>query len=206
MNKSKVVKEIFEWAEMLAVSVCAVLILMTVVVRHSPVTGHSMYPTLIGAPASLPDPLAAPAGQNDVLLISDLFYTPKSGDIVVTQANGHMENPLVKRVIAAEGQSLRIDFETWSVYVDGEKLDEPYVNKVDYPMNKQNYDEFMAQSCKLNEDGSYIIPEGYIFCMGDNRNGSADSRLEAIGLIDKRLVVGKVLFRVFPFDRIGTVE
>lgn len=206
MNKSKVVKEIFEWAEMLAVSVCAVLILMTVVVRHSPVTGHSMYPTLIGAPASLPDPLAAPAGQNDVLLISDLFYTPKSGDIVVTQANGHMENPLVKRVIAAEGQSLRIDFETWSVYVDGEKLDEPYVNKVDYPMNKQNYDEFMAQSCKLNEDGSYIIPEGYVFCMGDNRNGSADSRLEAIGLIDERLVVGKVLFRVFPFDRIGAVK
>ena len=206
MNKSKVVKEIFEWAEMLAVSVCAVLILMTVVVRHSPVTGHSMYPTLIGAPASLPDSLAAPAGQNDVLLISDLFYTPKSGDIVVTQANGHMENPLVKRVIAAEGQSLRIDFETWSVYVDGEKLDEPYVNKVDYPMNKQNYDEFMAQSCKVNEDGSYTIPDGYVFCMGDNRNGSADSRMEAIGLIDERLVVGRVLFRVFPFDRIGTVE
>lgn len=206
MKKSGVIKEIFEWAEMLAVSVCIVLILMTTVVRHSPVTGHSMYPTLKGSAITAGDPYAAEAGKNDVLLISNFLYTPKTGDIVVTQAESHMENPLVKRVIAVGGQTLKIDFDTWEVYVDGEKLDESYVNREDGSMLGET--EYLAHmnSCELSEDGSYIIPDGYIFCMGDNRNHSSDSRSVGIGLIDERLVVGNVLCRIYPFDRIGAVD
>ncbi len=206
MKKSGVIREIFEWAEMLAISVCIVLIVMTTIVRHSPVTGHSMYPTLKGSALSAGDEFAAEPGKNDVLLISDLFYTPKTGDIVVTQAKGHMENPLVKRVIAVGGQSLRIDFSTWEVWVDGEKLDETYIHREDGNMMGEMEYIFHMNSCDRLEDGSYVIPEGYIFCMGDNRNHSSDSRAAGIGLIDERLVVGNVLCRIFPFDRIGAVE
>ena len=207
MNKSKVLKEAFEWVEMIVISISIVLIVMSVFVRHSPVVGRSMYPTLKGSAVDAYDTCAAEPGQNDVLLISNFMYTPKSGDIIVTQANGHMENPLVKRVIAVGGQSLRIDFNNWQVYVDGELLEEDYVaSKEGVMYGETDFNIHMKNSCEIDEDGAYIIPEGYVFCMGDNRNQSKDSRVAAVGIIDERLIVGKVLFRVYPFDRIGVVK
>lgn len=203
------VKAIFEWAEMFAVSICIVIVVMTLVVRHSPVSGHSMYPTLRGTAVrmsgNMVDSFAAEPGKNDILLISNLFYTPKSGDIVVTQHESDMTEPLVKRIIATPGQSLSIDFETWTVTVDGKILDESYVHREDSFMLSANFYEVMSV-CSRTEDGSYIIPDGYLFCMGDNRNHSSDSRSSSVGLIDERYVIGRVIFRIFPFDRIGTVK
>ena len=203
--RNKTVSGIFEWAEMFAVSVCIVLAVMTLVLRHSPVSGHSMYPTLHGNAAYAGDEFAAEQGKNDVLLVSNFFYTPKSGDIVVTQRKNDMQDPLVKRVIAVGGQSIRIDFENWQVYVDGQPLSEDYVNREEGDMHALDFDAVMS-GCAVSADGGYIVPEGYIFCMGDNRNHSSDSRAYMIGLIDKRFVVGHVIGRIWPFDRFGAVK
>ena len=96
---------------------------------------------------------------------------------------------LVKRVIATEGQTVEIDFDRGRVYVDGELLDEPYIAE---PTRNQ-----------LDFKGAQTVPEGCVFVMGDNRNASSDSRKAEIGMVDERLIVGKVLLRVFPLDSIG---
>ncbi len=103
--------------------------------------------------------------------------------MVISRAQ-HFEEPIIKRVIATEGQTLKIDFNTGDVYVDGVLLNEPYIKT---PTTN-------------NEGGEVpeVIPEGYVFVMGDNRGNSLDSRSEQIGLIDKRNIIGKAQCIVFP--------
>lgn len=139
-----------------------------------------------------------------LLLISDFFYrNPHPGDIIVASKDSFDNGaPIVKRVIAVAGQKVDIDFTTGVVYVDGKALDEPYVN------TPTNLDEGV--------DFPLIVDEGCLFVMGDNRNDSKDSRNPQIGLIDRREVLGKVIFLVFPgtnygqedadFNRIGVVS
>ena len=116
-------------------------------------------------------------------------------DIVVTcQPNdsASIEDTLVKRIIATEGQVVDIDFNEGVVYVDGVALDEPYTNT---PTNERE-----------GFTGPVTVPEGYVFVMGDNRNGSTDSRDSRIGLIDERQILGKVVLRVFPIQDFGFVR
>lgn len=139
-----------------------------------------------------------------VLLLSNLFYQePENGDIIVLSKNSYDDGaPIVKRVIATEGQTVDIDFETGTVYVDGIELDEPYINT------------------RTNTTGGtqfpLVVEDGCIFVMGDNRNKSKDSRYPEIGIIDEREVLGKAIFLVFPgtnrgeyeadFSRIGAIS
>ena len=125
----------------------------------------------------------------DVSVVSDVFYKPKQGDIVIFRKDEYKPEALVKRVIATEGQTVEIDFDRGRVYVDGELLDEPYIAE---PTRNQ-----------LDFKGAQTVPEGCVFVMGDNRNASSDSRKAEIGMVDERLIVGKVLLRVFPLDSIG---
>ena len=120
-----------------------------------------------------------------ILLNNTLYHQIKHGDIVVVSKKAFKDGePIIKRVIATEGQQVDIDFNSGVVYVDGIEIDEPYVNT------------------PTNLDEGTIFPltvqEGCIFVMGDNRNQSKDSRSMDIGQIDKREVLGKALFRVFP--------
>ena len=78
------------------------------------------------------------------------------------------------------------------VYVDGELIDEPYIAEPTYN--------------QLDFQGPQTVPEGCVFVMGDNRNASSDSRRAEIGMVDERLIVGKVLLRVFPLDSIGVPD
>ena len=190
VEHQSLVHSCFEWIELFVLAFAAVLLIMTFIGRHSPVVGESMLPTL---------------EEGDVLIVSDIAYTPKNGDIIVCQSPwGQTEfdaigfdEPLVKRIIAVGGQKVDIDFYTWTVTVDDEKLEEDYIKKYeDMPMRAYN-------------DGitfPLIVPEGYVFVLGDNRNGSIDSRSAMIGLVDERFIVGRVVFRILPFDKIGTVE
>lgn len=126
-----------------------------------------------------------------LLLLSNTFYQdPKQGDIVVVSKES-FENgrPIVKRVIATEGQEVNIDFSTGIVYVDGVALEEPYVNT---PTNTNGGMEFPL-----------VVEEGCIFAMGDNRNSSRDSRYPEIGQIDTREILGKAIFLIFPGDPDG---
>lgn len=189
---------LFEWAELIAFSLVVVVLVMTFVVRHSPVIGSSMYPTLIGMPTSSSDPNQTKTSGYDVLLISDLFYEPERGDIVIVQLPYKTEEPLVKRVIATGGQTVRIQFDNWRVWVDGELLDEPYINRI------ENASMYSGTLSVVDGVWEGTVPEGHIFVLGDNRNNSSDSR--SLGYIDERCIVGGVVTRISPLDRFGEVE
>lgn len=165
----------------LADIVCSAIFLMLVlfmfVFKYVTVVGNSMYPTL---------------HNTDRLIITSLFYTPKQGDIVVIDVPNEDE-PLIKRVIATEGQVISLDSETWTVYIDGVPLEENYeINKTSRPMYLGGL-QF-----------PYTVEKGKIFVMGDNRNDSKDSRM--IGTIEVSKILGKVAFRLYPTEKIGTVK
>ncbi len=109
------------------------------------------------------------------------------GDIVVVTQDTYFHEPLIKRVIAKGGQTIDIDYATATVYVDGKALKEPYVRE-NYMTEKLDYRDF-----------PYTVPEGHLFCMGDNRNGSTDSRSSLVGPIDEREILGKAVVRIMPF-------
>ena len=130
---------------------------------------------------------------NDYLFISKQSYTlfgqPQRGDIIVfhsalTMSDGS-EKLLVKRIIALPGDTIAIT--DGVVYINGEPQDEPYT--------KDGYTK--------TEMSEVTIPEGQLFCMGDNRQNSRDSRDPLIGFVDEDDVLGKAVFRLFPFSRFG---
>jgi len=108
------------------------------------------------------------------------------GDIVVITGPNDFNEPLIKRVIATGGETVNIDYSTSTVYVNGKAIDEPYIR-----------DNFILQNLD-DIKFPYTVPEGFLFCMGDNRNGSTDSRSNLIGPIDERYVLGKAFVRVLP--------
>lgn len=160
------------------------LIIVTVglclVFRMSIVEGDSMYDTLVNG--------------DYLLLVNNLFYhDPQPGDIVIASKDSFRNgSPIVKRVIAVEGQTVDIDFSTGTVYVDGTALDEPYIH-----------------TPTTNPEGvvfPLVVDEGCLFVMGDNRGRSMDSRDPEIGLIDKREVLGKAILIIWPGDDDGTIK
>lgn len=181
-------RDLYEWAQALVCSVLAVVLLFTFVIRLIGVDGHSMVPTLQDGDRLL---------VLNAMLDNDYEY----GDIVVLRKDTFLEEPIVKRVIATEGQTVDIDFVSGAVYVDGELLEEDYINE---PTYVEEGTEF--------PDGA---PEGSIFVMGDNRNHSSDSRSSDLGTVDTRYVIGKAVFLLFPgadeatgqrdFGRIGPI-
>ena len=137
---------------------------------------------------------------DEMLVVSNLFYTPERGDIIVFHQTGTLNEPIVKRVIATEGEIIDIDFDTWTVTItdtDGNTfvLDEPYM-----------YLDGGTATITSRHAYPYTVPEGCLFVMGDNRNHSTDSRGHTIGMVDERRVLGKVVFRITPIDKIGTVD
>lgn len=167
-----------------------VMLLFLVVFRVIVVTQDSMFSTLWDG--------------DYLLLVSELFCgEPKQGDIVVVSKQSFdNDKPIIKRVIATEGQCVDIDFESGTVYVDGVALDEPYLHQ------KTN-----------NEEGTVFpltVGEDCIFVLGDNRSVSLDSRSPQIGQIDRREVLGKAVLLMLPgthhgqylpdYGRIGFLE
>ena len=121
-----------------------------------------------------------------LLVLSNVFYQePEKGDIIIASKQSYNAGePIVKRVIATEGQKVDIDFEAGIVYVNDVALEE------NYTYTPTNVEEGMAFPL--------IVSEGCVFAMGDNRNRSRDSRYPDIGLIDKREILGKAVFLIYP--------
>ena len=181
-------RDLYDWVQALVCSVLAVLVVFTFVIRLIGVDGHSMVP-------SLQD------GDRLLVLNSMLYGDYQYGDVVVLRKESFLEEPIVKRVIATEGQIVDIDFLTGSVYVDGVLLKEDYINELTFT------EEGMAFPL--------VVPEGSIFVMGDNRNHSNDSRDSRLGTVDTRYVIGRAVLLAVPgpdsvtgerdFGRIGPV-
>ncbi len=164
------------------------------------VSGSSMYPTFY---------------DRDYLVLESnfLYRTPEYGDVVVlNEPSWNFEGPIVKRIIATEGQTVDIDFENGIVYVDGQPLDEPYIFEPTHNSNAQY---------GLSLEYPVTVPENCVFFMGDNRNHSSDSRISYVGCADRSCILGRVLLRIIPgkqtnefgeltggrdFSRIGTVK
>lgn len=169
--------DFFSELETSMITFVAVILIFVFIIAPSGVKQSSMFPTL---------------HDGDGVLIYQFMYKPKCGDIIVSTQPNFINHILVKRVIATEGQTVDIDPVAHKVFVDGKELDESYIlepirtaGDIEYPIT---------------------IPKNKIFAMGDNRNGSMDSRDLRIGLIDERYIKGKVFFRFWPFKRFGVVK
>ena len=182
-------RDLYEWVQSLVGSVLVVVAIFTFVIRMMGVDGHSMLNTL-------------QHGDRLLVVNSMLYHDYKYGDIVILRKNGMFDDdPIVKRVIAVEGQTVDIDFAEGIVYVDGEALEEDYIREPTYTAEGTEF--------------PLTVPEGSIFVMGDNRNGSSDSRDYRLGTVDTRYVIGKAAFLIFPgpdyetekrdFKRIGVI-
>ncbi len=152
-------------------AIIIIAVLFTFVFRPVTVDGESMTNTL----------------QHGDWLLTMSKTQYEQGDIVVITQDTYFHEPLIKRVIAKGGQTIDINFDTATVYVDGVALEEPYV--------KENFIYSKFDDCEF----PYKVPEGCLFCMGDNRNGSTDSRSSLVGPIDERAILGKAVVRVLPF-------
>ena len=185
---------LLEYLELFVTCLCTILILFSFFFRICSVSGHSMNPTL---------------KDGELLLVSDFFYDPTPGDIIIfhqtSDEASRFNEPIVKRVIATEGQTVYIDFTDAIVKVDGVCLEEDYIQLTDergIPIGA--YDSFADHNFRQEPqaDGKthYIfeatVPEGSLFVMGDNRNNSSDSRVKVIGFVDERRVLGRVLYRI----------
>ncbi len=176
-KKPSVLRSAYDWLESIVSAIVICILLFLFAVRVVSVDGSSMVPTL---------------HNGERVVITRIFTAPKQGDIVVLTQHSYGDDSLVKRVIATEGQTLDIDFDRGVVTVDGVVLDEPYIAELTHK--------------RLDMTGPVTVKEGCIFCMGDNRNESTDSRSNRIGQIDTRSVLGKVLFRIWPLTFLGKVS
>ena len=161
--------ELYDWIQSIVSTLVIVILAFIFIGRQTGVLGTSMRDTL---------------HNNDSVFITSLFYTPKNGDIVIIKTDAFAETLLIKRVIAVEGQTIDINFETNEVFVDGVVINEPYIRE---PTRE-----------RLNFNGEVTVPEGCVFVMGDNRNASRDSRDDAVGFVDVRNIIGKAHFIIFP--------
>lgn len=173
-NQKKITCYSFEIIKSVIFVFAIVSIIFTFFIRDANVVGNSMYETL---------------HDNDKVFLTSFNYTPKSGDIVAINAENMIEKRIIKRVIATEGQTLDIDYATGKVYVDGVMLEEDYISS----FTKKPENDYKVP---------YVIPDNYIFVMGDNRGISLDSRDANIGLVPCDDVIGKAQFVFYPFDRI----
>lgn len=185
-KKSKAKLEIFEWLEIIVVAIAVVIILFTLVFKIITISGDSMLNTL---------------HDGEKILISNLFYEPERGDIVVISRNTDnstkltsQETCIIKRIIATEGQVVDINFKTGIVSVDGVDLSEDYT--------------FTKTNVKGDVEFPVIVPEGHVFVLGDNRNNSSDSRFSTLGdngMVDERNILGRAVVRILPFDKFGVL-
>lgn len=174
-------RDCYDWLQMLTFVLVAVVLVFTFLGMVIGVSGTSMYPTL---------------HHQDIMVIQRIGYTPAQGDVVVLRKDSFLEEAIVKRVIAVEGQEVEIDYDNNTVYVDGVALDEPYINQEDE-------DVMVERSGMVYRE--FTVPEGCIFVMGDNRNGSTDSRYAELGMVDTSYVLGRSLGVVFPFSHIQSL-
>lgn len=170
--KEKLIISFYEVIMSFAGAVVIIWLMFTFGVKGVAVDGESMLPTL---------------NHGDRLVITAFCIEPKQGDIIVSTQPNAFGNSIIKRIIATENQTVDIDFNLGNVYVDGELLVEPYINNL-----------------TINSEGvkfPLTVPENHIFVMGDNRQGSTDSRSEMVGFIREEYIFGVAKLKIFNYNK-----
>lgn len=176
-------KELFEWIQAIAIALVVSFVLKNFVLTLVKVQGDSMEPTLQSA---------------DRLYVNRLMYEPEKGDIIIFTPGSDPKKPYVKRVIATEGDTVYIDFETGDVFVNDKLLDEPYI--LEKTHRHGSYIQKLIERGEYSKENPIVIEEGKLFAMGDNRNNSKDSR--EIGQVPEEEIIGHACFRFWPLNNI----
>lgn len=179
-------------AESVITAIFTVMLIFTYLVCTANVEGDSMVPTLDDGDRLLVSRLTQHYETGDILILNTESAYLFDADGKLTASPG-LGKTIVKRLTAQSGQTVDIDFDAGIVYVDGTALDEPYINTLTKRDNR-------AFSYPLT------VPDGYIFVLGDNRHISKDSRHPEIGLIPEENIIGKVLLRITPLAKFGTID
>lgn len=172
--------EAYEWAESIVFALAIVVVIFTFILRPVGVLGPSMQNTL---------------HSGDKVVICDINYMPKQGDIIVLSTKA-VNTPIIKRVIAVGGQTVNINYNANKVYVNGKEYDAPIKEKM---------------QALSDEDKDLVkipakVPKDSVFVMGDNRNDSLDSRFTQVGMIKTKFILGHAIFRLMPFNKIGPLH
>ena len=170
-------QNLLEWYEALVSAALFLVLFFSFFFGIIQVDGQSMVPTL---------------DHGDKLIVWGAGYQPQRGDVVIVDGYTSYGKPLVKRVIAMGGDTIRIDYDTGEVWVNEQLLQEDYIAEPTY----LGYDVQFP----------YTVPEGTVFVMGDNRNASLDSRSSYVGCINEKDILGKVLLCFLPFADFGVVK
>ena len=173
--------DVLEWMSCMIFAVTAMLVINLFFFRSITVSGTSMNDTLV---------------DGDKVIAMNFCYTPQYGDIVIVQADklknkntGLYGEPIIKRVIAKGGDTVRIDYANGNVYRNDELLEEDYIKDLTHLHNDG----------WLQDNEEIVVPENCVFVMGDNRNASNDSRnLQDVGFIDVDSIMGKAIVRFAP--------
>lgn len=183
---------LFEYVELIVITVSILLFVSLFLFRHTVVDGTSMVPTL---------------QHSEHLIITDLFYEPRVDDVIVFESAEQtgLSTPLIKRVIATAGQTVRIDGR--GVFVDGRLIesDPRYLEK-----NDELYEQMYTVSVmrpSIDENGRYYlyeVGEGEVFVMGDNRFNSLDSRV--FGAVSSDCILGRAVLRILPLSSFGGID
>ena len=178
-----------DYVEIFVVAICAVILLFSIAFRTCTVDGNSMNNTLL---------------NGEVLLVSNLFYTPEREDIIVFHNNDgslgtNLNKPLVKRVIGVEGDIVTVDHTNHVITITNKDGETFTLNGEYVFLDSNRGDPFFGEQ-------QYVVPEGKLFVMGDNQRNSLDSRYPSVGFVDERSVLGKVFFRLTPLSKIGIVK
>ena len=182
MVPAKGVKTLYEWLEEIVIALTLVILVFTFLFRVVTVTGDSMLSNFV---------------EGQKLIVTNLGHSVEQGTVVVI--TNVLNEPIIKRVIATEGQTVDIDYETGVVYVDGKAVDETQFG-LENGITTRPYSTLEAMVFPQT------VPEGCVFVLGDNRSVSKDSRYTEVGMVDTRHILGEAVFTLYPFDRFGVIE
>lgn len=174
-------KSAYEWASSLVFALTLAVLVFSFFIRVVTVNGISMLPTY---------------NSGDRLLVSELSGEFKQGDVVV--AVDVLDDPIIKRVVATEGQTVEINTQEGVVYVDGRALDES-------AFGLQNGITTSVYTSLALTALPQTVPKGCVFLLGDNRGHSKDSRYTVVGMVDNRKILGKAVFGLFPLNKFGPI-
>lgn len=174
-----ILKEILSTSFYFLIVLLITYLVITFVGQRTRVSGESMTPTL---------------QENDNLIVDKITYRfkdPERFDIIVFPYRYKKKTYYIKRIIGMPGETVQID-EQGNIFIDGEILEESYGKEV------IRYQGRAAEPITLGEDEYFV--------MGDNRNGSSDSREEDVGNIRRKEIIGRAWVRIYPFDKFGVLK